>query len=412
MSKYVMVGCGPAACSAADTIREADAGAEILMLSFETIRTLSRPRLAEYASGALPLADLETKNPAWFDDRRIDVRLGVTVVGADPVAKVLTLGDGETIGYDKLLAACGVRPRPSPFPGSDLDGVCAMHYQDEATCVRAAMPETRRAVVVGGGLLGQDMAMALRSAGRDVTLLVREDRVGVPQWNPGSSEILLTELKGLGIDVRLETEIAHINGTAGRVSAVVTQGGETIPCQMVFVAIGVEPRADWLVGSGVEVALGIVVDEHLKTATSDIFAAGSCAEVHSGSRTFLQTSWSNARAQGKVAGANMAGDVQIYYGPSEYMTKIGDTRFCLFGAPSVAYPKARFVGFRGGEGDYGALLAEGGGVRGGILVGQHKKARDIKALQLRDDPVPGLAELEGQQQQSVDAFITRALGLS
>lgn len=412
MSRYVMVGCGPAACAAAEAVRAADAGAEILLLSFEAVRTLARPQLVRYASRQIELAELESNDPAWFAERRLDVRLGVTVTGIDAASRKLTLAGGETVSYDKLLVATGIQPRAAQFPGSDLSGVVVMNHQSEAEQVREVVTRTKRAVVVGGGLLGQDMSMALRTVGRQVTLLVREDRVGVPQWDPASSEIVLKELTGLGIDVQLQSEVARIEGAGGRVSKVIAKDGREIPCEMVFVAIGSSPRADWLAGSGVEVGRGVVVDEHLATAVPGIYAAGSCAEVHSCGRVLIQASWMNALAQGQSAGVNLAGGSQVYCAASDYLTRIGGTRFSLFGSPAAAYPKARYVGFRGGEGDYASLLAEGGVVRGGVLVNKHKRAKEIKALQLRDEPVPGLAGLQGEQRQSIDDFVAGAMGLA
>ena len=414
MTRYVIVGCGPAACAAAETVREGDAGAEILLISFETVRALARPRLVEYAAGTIDLAELESNDAAWFEKRGLQVRLGTVVEGIDAAPRTVRLAGGETLVYDKLLAACGIGPRSAPFEGADVGGVLTMNHQPEAERVRRAVADAERAVVVGGGLLGQDMSVALAAASRKVTLIVREDRPGVPQWDSGSSRVLLDELRGLGIDVRLETEVARIDGTDGRVANVVTSRGDELPCRMVFVAIGSAPRTGWLEGSGVEVNRGIVVNDRLATSVPGIYAAGSCTEIHAGDRVLMQASWGNALAQGKTAGMNLLGGDQAYAIPSDYVTKVGNAKFTLFGAPSVAYPQARYVGFRGvaAADDYGALLADGGVVRGGILVGRHPRAKAIKALQLRDEPVSGLADLQGEQAGSVDEFVVGALGLA
>jgi len=412
MARYVIVGCGAAGSEAAEAIRHGDAGADILIISHESIRALARPRLVEYATGAVELAELETKDQAWAEGLHLEVRLSTVVERLDASRRTLHLAGGETVAYDTLLIATGIGPRPVPFQGADLAGVFNMHHQPEADKVRDAVADTEQAVVVGGGLLGQDMSVALAAAGRQVTLLVREPHVGVPQFDPGSGAILLAELRKLGIDVRLQTEVARIEGDGGRVTKVVTNRGGGVPCQMVFVAIGAVPNAAWLEGSGVEVGRGVVADGRLATSVADVFAAGSCAEIRAGGRTLIQASWGNTAAQGKAAGAAMLGGSESYHQPSDYMTKVGGAQFTLFGAPAPAYPDARFVGFRGEGGKYAALLAEGGVVRGGVLVGRHKRARDIKALQFRDDPVPGLAELAGEQATDVDDFIAVALGLS
>ncbi|NIA21272.1 MAG: FAD-dependent oxidoreductase [Anaerolineaceae bacterium] len=268
---------------------------------------------------------------------------------------------------------------------------------------------TEQAVVVGGGLLGQDMTEALSAVGVKVTLLVREDRVGLGQFDPASSRLLADELRGLGADLRLETEVARIEGDSGRVSKVVTSTGENISCQLVFVAIGAVPNTAWLQPAGLEVNRGIVVDGRLATNLPDVFAAGSCAEIHTAGRQMIQPSWANALAMGQVVAGNMLGRPEQYLKPSAYTTKVGRTKFTLFGAPAPACPQARYVEFCGPDGSRGALLAEGGVVRGGVLVGRHKKAGAIRDLQLRDEPLPGLAEMSGRQPMSVSEFVAQAL---
>jgi hypothetical protein len=141
-----------------------------------------------------------------------------------------------------------------------------------------------------------------------------------------------------------------------------------------------------------------------------IFAAGSIAEVRVNNRVLLQASWVNATAQGRAAGVNLAGGEETYFAPSEYTAKVGRRLFSVYGPPATAFPKARYVGFRASDGGYGCLVAEGGLVRGAILVSRHPKAKEIKALQFRDAPLPGLAELEGEQNLGIDEFVAQALG--
>jgi 3-phenylpropionate/trans-cinnamate dioxygenase ferredoxin reductase subunit len=411
MTRYLIIGCGAAGTSAAETIRQADAAAEITLISHERIRAVARPRLVDYASGTIPLAELETREPAWFDEMHLDLHLETAAEAVDPARHEVRLLGGEVLPYDKLLIAVGITPSPIPFAGGDLKGSCHMHYLPQADEVRAAVESTEHAVVVGGGLVGQDISGALRRAGRKVTLLVRGDVVGVPQFDERSGRLVGEELRGLGVDVRLRTEVARIEGSGGRVNKIVTTGGEEIACQLAFTAIGAAPNVAWLKPSGIPLGRGVVVDDRLASVTPDVFAAGSCAEIHMDDKVLTQASWGNALAQGKTAALNMLGGAERYNTPSDYIAKVGNARFTLFGSPANAFPKARFVGFAGPDGSYAALLAEGGLVRGGVLVGKHLRARDIKALQLRAAPVPGLAELSGEQQVSLSDFIAGALGL-
>lgn len=409
--RYLIVGCGPAAVAAAEEIRKADADAEINMISHERLPVVMRPRLVEYATLQLEAAKLQSKPLQWFKDLNINLQLKTVAQSLDPLGHTLHLADGRQLAYDRCLLAVGITPRPAPFEGATLDGVGQMHYLDQADRVRAAVKQAEHTVVIGGGLLGQDMTRALCDAKRGVTLLVREDYVGFPLFDPVSGGMICEQLRRLGAEVRLTAEVGRIIGRDGRVSGVELKSGRQIECQAVFCAIGAMPNAQWLESSGLKVNHGIVVDDTLRTNLPDVYAAGSGTEYHLRGLQLMQASWGNSTAAGKVAGKNMAGGENSYDVPSDYTTRVGEQKFTLFGSHRNYFPKARYVGFHGDEGGYAALLEEHGIVRGGVLVGKHQRAKEIKRLQLLTEPVPHLAKLPEQNQTSVSEFIARALKL-
>jgi 3-phenylpropionate/trans-cinnamate dioxygenase ferredoxin reductase component len=411
MTRYLIVGCGPTGANAAEEIRQLDPQATITMISHERLCVVSRPRLVDYCTLQIEAEALQTRQPDWFEEHRIELRLNVVAVSLDPLGHTVKLATGETLAYDRCLLSVGITPRDVPFPGADLQGVGQMHYLDQADRVRTAIEKSDHTVVIGGGLLGQDMTAALRKAGRSATMLVREDYVGHPLFDRVSGDMLCQELRRLGAEVHLSTEVAEIRGSGGRVSGVVLREGRELSCQAVFCAIGAVPNADWLASSGLKVQQGIVVDSHLRTNLPDVFAAGSGTEYHLRRIRMMQASWGNAMAAGKVAARNMTGAEEVYEVPSDYSTRVGEKKFTLFGAHRSDYPKARYVGFRGDEGGYAALLEENGVVRGGVLVGKHQRTKDIKRLQLLGEPVPHLAKLPDQNDTSVSEFVAKAMNL-
>ncbi len=411
MSRYLIIGCGPTGTNAAEEIRKADPKATITMLSHERLRVVARPRLVEYASGQIAAEELETKDAEWFRERQIELLLETPAKSLDPLGHEVKLVNGQRICYDHCLLSVGITPRPVPIPGANLKGVCHMHYLEQADRVRAAVEQAELTVVVGGGLLGQDMTQALCNAGRRVTLLVREDFVGFPQFDTVSGGMVEDELRRMGAEIRKSTEVKIIVGQNGRMTGVTLSSGSELSCQAIFFAIGAMPNAGWLESSGLRVNRGIVVDSQLRTNLPDVYSAGSGTEYHVRGKELMQASWGNATAAGKTAGKNMAGGQEAYDVPSDYTTRVGEKKFTLFGSPRQAFPKARFVGFHGDEGGYAALLEEQGMVRGGILVGKHQKAKEIKHLQMLSEPVPLLDKLPDQNQTSVSEFVSRALSL-
>ena len=388
-----------------------DASAAIVMISHERLPTVARPRLVEYASLQMEDRELQTREAKWFKDLNISLHLKTVAESLDPLGHTVKLAGGQQIKYDRCLLSVGITPRPAPFVGADLKGVCQMHYLEQADQVRAAVEHADNTVIVGGGLLGQDMARAMSNAGRAATMLVREDYVGYPLFDPTSGNMVCQELRRLGAEVQLTTEIKHIIGRNGHVSGVALKSGREIACQAVFCAIGAMPNVNWLASSGVKVEQGIVVDEYLQTNLPDVYAAGSGTEYHVRGLRMMQASWGNSMAAGKAAGKNMAGKEEVYEVPSDYTTRVGEQKFTLFGAYRTQFPKARYVGFHGDEGGYAALLEEHGVVRGGVLVGKHQKSKEIKRLQLLDEAVPHLAKLPEQNNVSVSEFISKALKL-
>jgi NADPH-dependent 2,4-dienoyl-CoA reductase/sulfur reductase-like enzyme len=312
---YVIVGNGVCGMEAALALRQRDSEARISLVSDEHDHFFSRPALMYVFAGQTRLQDTEPYDRRLYERMGFErVRQRVTTV--DPAGHVLVLADGSRLAYEKLLLAVGSKGRAAPWPGSQGPG---LHYfvtlRDLEGLDRDAK-KGMRAAVVGGGLIGVEVAEILRARGLHVTFLIRENWY-FPLALDGKESALVSEhMRGHGVDVRLITRIEGIlRGPDGRPRAVRVDGSD-LPTDLVVTSIGVVPNTAFLVGGPLALAKGgaIEVNDALETGTPDVWAAGDCANVNwaDGSRRPEQL-WYTARDQGRIAAQSMLGDDVAYH---------------------------------------------------------------------------------------------------
>jgi NADPH-dependent 2,4-dienoyl-CoA reductase/sulfur reductase-like enzyme len=321
--RYVILGAGVAGIEAALVIRNRDAAADVTVVSDEHDHFFSRPALMYVFSGQLALRDTEPYDRGLFE-RMAFRRVRGRVTALDTEARALVLEDGKRLDYDRLLLAVGSQGRPAPWPGAQGPGL--HHFVtlgDLAGLDRDARPGMR-AVVIGGGLIGVEVAEVLHDRGLAVTF-VTKDRWPFPiVLEPREAAIVGEHLRAHGIDVRLGAIVDEVvRGGDGRpagvrlagAAAAAGQAGTELPADLVVAAIGVVPRTGFLAGSAVALAAGggIETDDALRTTAPDVWAAGDCANVTTpeGARRVEQL-WYTAREQGRVAGRSMLGDAVAY----------------------------------------------------------------------------------------------------
>jgi NADPH-dependent 2,4-dienoyl-CoA reductase/sulfur reductase-like enzyme len=311
---YAIVGNGVAGMEAALALRAREADARISLISDEHDHFFSRPALMYVFCGQL---DLRATEPY---DRGLYQRMGFArvrgrVESVAPERHVLSLEDGRSIAYDKLLLALGSKGRAAPWPGAEGAGV---HYFVTLRDLEGLDRQARagmRAVVIGGGLIGVETAEILRQRGLHVTFLIRESWYFPLALDSEESALVAEHMRAHGIDVRLGASVDEIlRGGDGRVRAVRVQGGE-IDCDLVVASIGVVPNTSFLAGGPLALSKGgaIEVDAALKASVPDVWAAGDCANVtwFDGSRRPEQL-WYTSRDQGRAAAASMLGDEVAY----------------------------------------------------------------------------------------------------
>jgi len=320
---FVILGNGVAGIEAALALRARDADARISLVSSEHEHFFSRPALMYVFAGQTRLRDTEPYDRGLYERMGFErVRARVAALEADGHA--LRLEDGSRIAYDRLLLAVGSRGRPAPWPGAEGPG---LHYfvtlGDLAALEREARPGMR-AAVIGGGLIGVEVAEILHDRGLAVTFVIRE-RWYFPNALDHEEATLVTEhMRRHGIDVRLGVSVEEVlRGDDGRVRglrlapAPNSEGVEAgeLAVDLAVSAIGVVPNTAFLADSGLELARSgaIEVDDALRASRPDVWAAGDCANVawYDGSRRPEQL-WYTARDQGRVAARSMLGDTVSY----------------------------------------------------------------------------------------------------
>lgn len=313
MTHYLIVGSSIAGQAAAEAIRASDAHSLITLVSEEAHQFYSRPGLAYVLRGDIPEKQLLARTAQ--DARQLKAqRVTARAERLLPDRQQLVLANGQTLSYDRLLLATGSRAVPPDFPGHDLAGVVKLDNLDDLRHILKTANRKHTAVVVGGGITALELVEGLRARGLKVHYFLRGERYWSNVLDEAESHLIEDRLREEGVIIHSHTQIKQALGRRGKLIGVETPAGERLDCEVVAVAIGVRPRLELAQASGLKVDRGIVVDEYLRTSAPQVFAAGDAAQVIDSrtGRSMLDTLWSTARAQGQIAGQNMAGGRLIF----------------------------------------------------------------------------------------------------
>ncbi len=312
---YVIIGNGIAGVCAAEAIRSMDPHGNITLIGDETFPPYSRPMISHVLDGSESHGKLPIRPDHFYDDLNVTPLLGQRAIGIDVANRRVGLADGNRVGFDRLLIAAGADPRPLKAEGLDLKNIFYMRTQDHVKRQIAALGSARRAVVLGGGLVGFKAAYGLLKRGLAVTMLITSGYPLSMQVDATAGYMILDELVRHGLTVEVGVNVCAFEGK-GSVRAAVTDTGTRLPCDMVIIGKGVLPARTFIPRDHIDVDLGVVVDEHLQTSAQGIFAAGDVAEMVDIARgcRWVNALWPEAAGQGRVAGLNMAGRPVAYPG--------------------------------------------------------------------------------------------------
>ena len=311
---FVIVGGGLAGGGAAATLREEGFDGKVVLIGEERQPPYERPPLSkEYLRGESAFEGALVRSPDFYDENGVETRFGVRATRVDAAEKVLELDDGERVAYDRLLITTGSRNRRLPVAGQDLEGIYSLRTVADSDRIRAEIAPGRKAVVVGMGFIGSEVAASLRQTGVEVVVV---DRNEVPLRRVLGEEVgrvIAGIHRDHGTTMIFEDRVAAFEGE-GRVERVTTERGRSIECDFVVVGLGVEPVTELVAGTGVEIDNGIVVDEYLRTGVEGIYAAGDVANHYHPvfGRRIRVEHWRNALEQGPAAARNMMGRDEPY----------------------------------------------------------------------------------------------------
>ncbi|MCB2112176.1 MAG: FAD-dependent oxidoreductase [Parvularculaceae bacterium] len=312
--RAIIIGAGQAGAQAAQTMRQAGYDGDILMIGEERAPPYQRPPLSKaYLQGELAAERLVLRPPAFYEQQKIELKLGVRVCAIDRAAKLVETGAGERLPYDKLLLATGAPPRRLDCAGGDLEGILYLRTTADSDALRPVLSLRGRIVIVGAGYIGLEVAASARKSGLNVTVLEMADRVLARVAGKEISDFYEKLHLDAGVDLRLGAALDHFEGD-GRVGAAVLKSGERIDCAAALIGVGAAPATALAEAADLRIANGVWTDEHAQTSDPFIWAAGDCASHPSQiyERRLRLESVPNAIEQAKVAGANMAGGAAVY----------------------------------------------------------------------------------------------------
>ena len=332
---YAIVGSGPAALYAAAAIRDRDPTGKLVMIGAEGYPPYFRPLISYLLAGLVPRENLFMKDVDYYRQKEIEL-IGGVVTEINGREKTLVYqplkekqGNGaglapdaadadaiQRLQFEKLLIASGGAPSKPDLPGIDTPGVHFLRTIEDAEKIAARAKESKKALLLGGGLVNLKAAYALHKLGLEITLVIASDRVLSQMLDRKGAEIVAAHLAEKGLKMILQSDVQEVHGNSRGVTAVTLTDGRELKTDLIVIGKGVQPAVSFLEGSGIKEEGGVPVDERLQTSLPDIYAAGDAALC----RDLLQGTpvnnalWPNATAQGECAGANMAGEQLLYRG--------------------------------------------------------------------------------------------------
>ncbi len=420
MTHYVILGASAAGLTALDWIRQRDRTGPVTLVTKEPTVAYSRVALPYYLAGKKDLRQITLHPDSYFKELGVDYRVGAAAARLDVGARQVILEDGSRLGYDRLLIATGSLSSVPPIQGIE-DAYVSYHWTlADADRIREATASAKRVVVIGAGFISLLTVTALLDRGLDFTVVEIADQVMPALLDREAAAMLEQRMRQIGIEVMLGETVTGVSMPMGGKGRVTLASGKALDADAVIVGAGVKANVDFLRGGQLEINRGIVVDRQMRTNLPDVWAAGDCAETHDflGGERVVHAIWPTAIEQGRIAGANMAGDEGREYAGSLSMNVTE-----LFGLSCASVGEFRerdglepIVHRNEGTGLYRKLLLNREGtIQGIVTVGQPDDVQDIGVVQhmirTRKDVLPFKDEL-GKERVNYGRLVHTGAGMA
>ena len=384
---FVIVGANLAGGAAASTLRKEGFHGKVVLVGEEAHPPYERPPLSkEYLRGEHSMERSALMPPGWYAENEVDLLLGTRATRVYPDSGVIGLANGRPLAYDKLLIATGGRNRDLTVPGHELDGIFSLRTIEDADRIRTHARRGSKAVVVGAGFIGCEVAASLRLMGVEVDVVeilsapmarIVGERVG---------RVFEAIHREEGVRFHFGQAVLRFGGQ-GSVEEVMTTGGERIGCDFVVVGVGIEPATEVVDESGVAVENGVVVDSFCRTSVPGIYAAGDVANHYHPlfDRRIRVEHWDNALKQGSAAAKNMLDqqapfDDPHWFWSDQYGHNLQCTGFAAEWDDLVVRGSLE-------ERDFLAFYLAGGVVKAAVAVNRGKELRRARSLILAGRPI-------------------------
>ena len=384
---YVIIGAGIAGGTAAETLRKQGFEGRVHLIGAEPYRPYDRPPLSkEFLSGAKEQEKLFFKPQDFYTEQSIELHLGTEATAIDPSLNTVTLANGESIRYDKLLLSTGSRVKRLPIPGSNLKGVHYLRTIDDSRALAHSMNGASKVVIVGAGFIGSEVAAVCKTAGLEVTVLEIQPQPMAHILGEKMGAIYANLHTNRGINLRLREGISEIRGSS-RTEQVITDEGNAINCDFVVIGVGITPDTTLAESAGLHVDFGILTDQYCQTSHPDIYAAGDVANwFHPGlDRRLRVEHWDNALNQGAAAAKSMLGAPEPYSPTLYFWSDQYDLNIQYLGHAT----EWDHIAVRGNPADekFTAFYLKDGSVHGALVVNNFRDIRPTRTLIGQRTPV-------------------------
>jgi NAD(P)H-nitrite reductase large subunit len=334
-SHYVVIGNGIAGTTAAETLRKNDDDCRITLITNEPYPLYNRVALPPALKLKTPESKLFMKTMEFHEQRRICFYHSTTVTAVDFDARTVVTDRGHELIYDRLLVATGGTPNAIDVPGGQSDGVCYFQLLDDTKDLLRRIPAAKRAVAIGGSYIAYELAEAFRERGLEVTWLIRGPRFLHRVLDEEGGLLVDTIARKHGVRMVYNDSADHLQADPqGRLTGVVSKGGEQFGADIVGCGLGLHFNYEFLPKDRIEIDYGIITNQYLETNVPNVYAAGDIAQFYDVDLDthYTMGTWASATAHGRVAALNMAGGREAVKDVRAYTTTLFDSRMTVIGA--------------------------------------------------------------------------------